>query len=297
MVRITKSEISAFTNLARHFRDACYWLMHDHLFMRIRRRAAILCAFVLAVSAYAQPNTVPTETFSGRIIKLFGDNPAFSADAECQVVALMPHFTPNFPEKITTTFPEKISFDHGKSRLQVNISEVKGNPVTAAVAGQMKTMGADTTVTISRPDLKTIYGIYPGLSAYDVTQMQDPDDAKPASAFKIATTELGKESVEGHPCVKNKAVVTNDQGKSQEFTTWNATDLNKFPVKIEMVHQGGSGPRSYTNVVTMLFRNVKLSKPDTALFDPPAGYKRYNSNGEMMEELMKRMGSTQQQHP
>lgn len=253
--------------------------------MRIQKRVPILCAFVLAVSACAQPNSAPTETFSGGIIKLFGDKAAFSADAECQVTTSAAQ---------VTTFPEKIAFDSGKSRLEVNISEVKGNPLTAAIAGQAKTMGIDRTVTISRPDIKTIYGIYPGLSAYDATPMQDPDDMKPASAFKIATTELGKEIVEGHPCVKNKAVVTNDQGKSQEFTTWNATDLNKFPIKFEIVHQGGSGRRSFTNIVTVLLRNVKMSKPGAALFDPPSGYKKFNSDDELMQELMRRMGSTRQ---
>jgi hypothetical protein len=255
--------------------------------MRIQRFLPILCAVVLGGSAYAQINAVPSATFSGSVTKLFMGNRVFSADADCQVVT---------SAGLVTTFPEKIDFDSGKSRLDVKISDVKGNPLTAAIADQAKAMGIDRTVTISRPDIKIVYGIYPGLSAYDATPMQDPDDAKPASAFRIKRTKLGEESVDGHPCVKYKAVVTDDQGKSQEFTTWNATDLNKFPVKIEMVHQGGSGARSFTNVVTMVFRNVKTTKPEAALFEPPAGYKKYNNDDELMQELLKRMEKTQQGH-
>lgn len=279
--------IRFFAFLARVFRGACYWLAQDHLSMRIQRFVPILCAVVLCAPAYAQPSMLPTDTFSGPMVKLFAGNRAFSAEAECRVATSASQIT---------TFPEKIDFDSGKSRLEVNISDVKGNPLTAVIADQAKAWGIDKTVAISRPDIKTVYGVYPGLSAYDATPMQDPDEAKPASAFKIRRTKLGEESVDGHPCVKHKAVVTDEQGKSQEFTIWNATDLNKFPVKIEMIRQEGSGARSFTNDVTVVFRNVKTSKPAAALFEPPAGYKKYKSDEELMQELMKRMGNTQKGH-
>jgi hypothetical protein len=109
-------------------------------------------------------------------------------------------------------------------------------------------------------------------------------DAKPASTFKIDMTELGKETVGGHPCVKNKAVITDDEGKTHEATVWNASDLNKFPLKIETTEEG--------RTTTMVFQNVKTSKPDAALFDPPADYKKYdNMQAMMQQEIMKRMGN------
>jgi hypothetical protein len=41
----------------------------------------------------------------------------------------------------------------------------------------------------------------------------------------------------------------------------------------------------------MLFKDVKLAKPDASLFDPPAGYKHYDNLQQMMQqEMMKRMG-------
>ena len=152
------------------------------------------------------------------------------------------------------------------------------------MAEHMKAMGMDRTVMISRPDTKTSYMVYPGLSAYAASPLQDPDATKPASSFKVETTELGKETVDGYDCVKNKVVVTDDQGKAHEFTTWNATDLNKFPVKIEMNEQG--------HELTMVFKNVKTSKPDAALFEPPADFKKYDSPQALMQqEMMKRMGT------
>ena len=54
-------------------------------------------------------------------------------------------------------------------------------------------------------------------------------------------------------------------------------------VKLEMSERG--------TVVTMVFKDVKLAKPEAKLFDEPAGLKRYTNMMTMMqEEMMKKMG-------
>ena len=72
----------------------------------------------------------------------------------------------------------------------------------------------------------------------------DTDTAAPGD-FKVEMTEIGKETVDGHPCVKNKVVVTDKENKKHESTVWNATDLKNFPIKIQTQEQGGNA--------TMLF--------------------------------------------
>jgi hypothetical protein len=141
----------------------------------------------------------------------------------------------------------------------------------------------DRMIAISRPDTKTAFVIYPGLEAYAAMPMDDTSATAPDSAFKIKTTELGKETIDGHPCVKNKTIVTDEQGTNHESTVWNATDLKNFPVKIETSEQG--------NQVTMVFKDVKLAKPDAKQFEPPASFKKYDDMRAMMQaEMMKRMG-------
>ncbi len=215
--------------------------------------------------------------FGGSLAKLFGDNPAFSADIEIETA---------MSSDQSMKMPGKMAFDSGKSRFEMNLSNAKGAQMSPQAAQQMKAMGMDQTIMISRPDTKTAYMIYPGLTAYAAMPIRDADASKPASAFKIQTTELGKETVDGHPCVKNKAVITDDEGKTHEATVWNASDLNKFPVKIETTDEG--------RTTTMLFKNVKTSKPDAALFEPPTDYKRYESPQALMQqEIMKRMRNMQ----
>ena len=58
---------------------------------------------------------------------------------------------------------------------------------------------------------------------------------------------------------------------------WSATDLKNFPVKVETTEGG--------NTVTMLFKDVKLEKPDAALnLEPPSDYKKYGDMMTMMDD-------------
>jgi hypothetical protein len=160
---------------------------------------------------------------------------------------------------------------------------MKGSKLPPGAADGMKQMGMDKMITISRPDKKLIYMIYPGFQAYAESPLRDPDAVKPESDFKVEVTELGKDTVDGHPCVKNKVVVTDKEDRKHEFAVWNATDLKKFPVKVETVERD--------NTIVMLFKDVELSKPDAGQFEPPSDFKRYESMQTlMMQEMMKRMG-------
>jgi hypothetical protein len=241
----------------------------------MRKFAVLAFSLALAVSVHAQSSSTG---FGSSLIKLFGDNDAFTSD----IVIQMSSSNPN-----ATTLPGKLAFNAGDSRLEINLAEAKGANTGPEFAQRMKAMGMEKTITISRPEKKEAYIVYPNMSVYAVSPLPD---AKPASAFKTKSTELGKETVDGHPCVKNKVTVTDDEGQSHDNTVWNATDLKNFPIKIETGEPG--------HTTTMSFSNVKLVKPDASLFDPPANYKRYESQQAlMMEEIPKRTGAMKPGHP
>lgn len=210
---------------------------------------------------------------SASTAQLLGENTEFSADVEVETHGPGPGSA--------ATIPGQMAFDHGKCRFAMDLAEIKGGQIPPGAAAQMKTMGMDKMVVISRPDRKMQYMVYPGLKSYAEIQSTENTDANPAD-FKVQLTELGKEAIDGHPCVKNKAVVTDKEGQKHESVVWNATDLKKFPIKMEVNEQGEPS--------TMLFKNVKLSKPAAALFDPPAGFTKYDSFMAMMQQaMMKRM--------
>jgi hypothetical protein len=215
---------------------------------------------------------------SGALAKLFGDNSAFSAAMEMQTK------DPNTGE--TLTMPGQISFAEGKSRFEMDMTKMKGGKLPPDAGAQMKAMGMAESVMISRPDKKVAYMVYPGLQAYLENPLPEADAPAPATDYKVETTELGKETVDGHPCVKNKVVVTDSKGEKHESTVWNAADLKSFPIKIEHTEEG--------QAVTMVFKDIKLSKPEASVFDPPADYARHESMQAMMQQvMMKRLGAGQ----
>lgn len=226
-------------------------------------------------SAHAQPGLGAPKgpQFSGSLTKLFGDNTTFSAALEMQ--------TKDGSTELVV--PGKLAFDKGKSRFEMDMTQIKGGKIPAGAAEQMKAMGMDSLVAITRPDKKLNYLIYPGLTAYIESEAKDAESTDAAGKYKVETTEVGKETLDGHVCVKNKIVVTDDKGKTHESLVWNATDLKKFPIKIETAEDGTK--------ITMLFKDIKLAKPDDAIFAPPATFKKYdNMMALMQEEIMKRVG-------
>ncbi|HTY88480.1 MAG TPA: DUF4412 domain-containing protein [Candidatus Acidoferrum sp.] len=236
----------------------------------------LVCLGVLPL--HAQPGPGPGRPggpqLSGAISKLFGDNQTFSATMEMGVKdrAGQP-----------ITIPGKLSFDTGKSRFEVNIADMHGGRMPPDAAAQMKAMGMDVMITISRPDQKTAYLIYPGLQSYAQIQTPNAENALTNTDFKVEITEIGKDTLDGHSCVKNKYVVTDKEGVKHESTVWNATDLKKFPIKIQTSEHGDE--------VTMAFKDVSLTKPAASLFEPPSDFKKYDNIQQLMQqEMMKRMG-------
>ncbi|HZQ48013.1 MAG TPA: hypothetical protein VFC07_13425 [Verrucomicrobiae bacterium] len=231
--------------------------------------AIFLCATLGTASAQfgrggggmAAPPTGPN--LGGANALLFGDNNSFTANFEMQSGSSQP-------------MGGKISVSDGKSRFEFDMTKLASGR-NASSAAQLKQFGMDTVASISRPDKKTVYTLYPGLNAYFETTIPD---APPATAGKSKTdiSKLGTETIDGHPCAKNKIVVTDDNGATHESTVWNASDLKNFPLKIEQTEGGQK--------VTMTFKDVKLDKIDASLFEVPSGAKKYDSMMTLMQQEM-----------
>jgi hypothetical protein len=231
--------------------------------------AFVFCAAF--ISAQAQPGMRGASPhgldFSGATGKLFGDNSSFSATLEMQTAQGAGN----------NSVGGSIAVSDGKSRFEMDITKTAGSHMNPQQAASMQSMGMANIVMISRPDLKVSRMYYPGLNAYVENSTSDAP-APAAGAYKTDITKLGEETVDGHPCVKNKVVVTDDKGVQHESTVWNATDLKNFPVKIEQTESG--------TATTMLFHNIKLDKVPADKFEVPAGTTKYDNMGAMMQQEM-----------
>jgi hypothetical protein len=209
-----------------------------------------------------------------QLAKLFGRNKAFSADATVSIK------DPSGKEMPAMEF--SYAMLDGKVRTDMDMAKIHGSGMTPQAITQMRSMGMDRIVHVFLPEKKVAYMIYPGMKAYCQMDTSKLTAQKEGKEPKIEKTELGKETVEGHPCVKSKVVITQDDGKKFESLQWQATDLKDFPVKSEMTSEDGT-------VVTTLFKNINQSKPDASLFDPPVDFKRYDTIQELMMSNMQHM--------
>ena len=213
--------------------------------------------------------------FDGSLARLFGDNAAFSAALEFQ--------TKDGGSGESMSMPGKLAFHEGKARFEMDMTQLRGGRIPPEAAEQMKAMGMGNMIIISRPDKKSAYMVYPGMKAYTENETKDAESAKTADKWKLEETELGKEAIASHPCVKYKVILTDDKGGKHESTVWKATDLKDFPVKIATAERDAE--------MVFLFKDVKLAKPDGAQFEPPKDFKRYDSMQALFqEEMLKRLG-------
>ena len=241
-----------------------------------------ICAVIASVACAAAPAVLGQQMFGGsrdygsaQMAKIFGKTQAFTATAEMTIADKQRRE----PMQMNTDY----AFLKGNVRTETDIVTVKGTSVPPQAVAQMRQMGMDRSINIYRGDKKMMYLVYPGLKAYcemDVSKMEKTDRPEQKEP-KIEVTQLGKEPVDGHPCVKNKITITSEDGTQHEVLAWQATDLNDFPIKTEM--QAGN------STITTHFRNIKLSAPAASLFDPPSDYKRYENMQEMMMSNMQRM--------
>lgn len=238
--------------------------------------AGIAAFFLTQLLAFGQPGGLPGMSSGSQLSpafsKLFGEHKAFSADSVMEV--------DQSSETGTMTMPGKIAYLSGKSRMDLDLGRSKGPQLPAGMAEQIKAMGMGDMSIISEEGTNMSYFVYPGLKAYLALSPQEAAGPDPNS-LKMETTELGSETVDGHPTVKNKVVMTDPNGKKTEATVWNATDLKKFPVRIEVGDKGAK--------MRMTFKNVKFEKPDTKLFQPPANFTKHTNIQGLMGEAMKKM--------
>jgi hypothetical protein len=221
----------------------------------------ILLAY--ATASAQQPATSPQLSTAGSptginaaFIKLFGDVSAFTARMETLVL--------DRSQKEWVRMPMDFALLDRKVRMDLNLEQTVSRDLPANMISVMKEKGMERIVTIFRPDQKVTLLIYPGPKTYQAMPLAKGESDAIEKGFQVEKTVLGKETIDGHACVKNKVVVKNQQGAVLRATTWNAPDLKDLPIRVEM--------KKEENTVIITFKQIEFAKPDIKRFDVPADY-------------------------
>jgi hypothetical protein len=236
---------------------------------------ATLVAWAAARGSAVAQFEVPGSTagVNAALTQLFGDVGAFSAKANVQVLGK------DQKEKITT--PMDFALLDNKLRVEVDTTQIRGPDMPAGAAASMKQFGLDRVVSVIRPDKKATFIIFPGIKSFVNTPMPKEEVAAYQKKPRLNKVALGKETLDGHPCVKNRVLVSNDKGVKSESTVWNATDLKDFPIQIMT--------KEKDDTIIIRYRQVQFTKPEVKSFDAPAGYKEYADVQDLMQGVMAKM--------
>jgi len=207
------------------------------------------------------------------LLQLFGSATAFSAKIDVRML------DDRQKESMSTTMD--FALLNGNMRIELEMSKMKSKELPVETIGQFKTLGMDRMVTIVRPDKKEALLVYPTLQSYVLMPMSVEEAANFQKGYKVEKTKAGKETIDGHPCLKNKVTVTDNTGEKHEAVTWNATDLKDFPIRIQIDQKDAT--------VLMTYKDVKLVKPDAGQFEAPSGYEKFASVDRLVQAAMVKM--------
>jgi hypothetical protein len=237
----------------------------------LRSKFLIIAGLALSISigAVAQGTSRATPGVSATMIRLFGDIPGFTAKAEVQLL--------DNAQKEVLSMPLDFAMLDKKIRVDVDMSKMKSDDVSPQNLEWFRQRGMINVVSIIAPD--KIYVYYPSRKAMLCTVSSPEAIAAAAKSAKLTQTEQGKETFAGHPCIKKRAMLNDEQGRPIEAITWNATDLKGFPVQIQI--------RDKESTSFVRFKQVQLTKPEAKLFEPPAGYTQFTNEDQLVEALMK----------
>lgn len=227
------------------------------LSLKVRQLAGLALVWFTGGVAFAQVLSGGSPaSLNTAFVKLFGPATAFTAKVDTFVLDPAQHET----LRMTMDF----AVLEGKARLDINLAQVTSKDLSPSILAGEKQRGMDRVTSIFRPDKKLTYTIYPGIQSYVSKALPKEEAEASEKGLKLEKQALGRETLDGHACVKNWVTVKDDKGPVLEATTWNATDLKDFPLQIEM--------KQKENTVRMRFSQVHLAKPDAKQFEVPAHY-------------------------
>jgi hypothetical protein len=236
---------------------------------KMKSRPFVLVAFfAIASAAQAQVNTDLAEEF-----------------VECtNYSALMVMQTTPPSGNASVVWRLRMYVAGDKQRIEIDVAQSEDPKMTPAVVANMKKMGLDKMIAIERPDQGIVHIFYPHLLAYADQPLKKPKAAR-KGINSIEFTLPGTEIIDGHRCIRKQGSYNDEEVKNQEISVWLALDAQNFPVKMKFKNEG--------NDITLLFQDLKLGRPDDALFEISPRLKKYSDvNRLAREEVPKRMRQT-----
>lgn len=237
--------------------------------------SAISVAWMVAWAPLTAPAQAPGLPggelgYNAAMAKLFADIPYFSVSVETVLT--------NLTDKSRLTVPMRMHKRQDLLRIEVDLVKLKGTGVALQGLSAMQNIGMARMTSLVDPKEKGMQVLFPDLKAY--SKVTTSEVALPDAGFKVTKKAGGKETINGQACVRQQVTLTSTDGQKVEATTWEATGLSNFPIRMLFRQKEGS--------MVMTFSDVRLEAPADDLFKIPSDYKPFESMSALMQEAMTR---------
>jgi hypothetical protein len=229
----------------------------------------LLAGSFLAQGQFRAPGGLPPG-FHHALLDVLGAGPAFYGRAMVQVA--------NGPDKDPALISCNIAVSSGRMRLESDSFQTGPNMPSAEVA-QLRNMHS---ISILRPDKNRMYLVFPDFRSFVEIGYDKSTGTDPSPLPQVTKTSLGSEFVGDQLCRKTQWKVTEPDNEQYDMTVWVATNWNNFPMRIKL----GSPP------AVVEFRDLHLEEPSGRLFDPPAGYTKYEGIPEIIQREAEKKRNT-----
>ncbi len=208
--------------------------------------------------------------YNAIVAKLFSDIPAFTATVETALT--------NATDKSRLTLPMKMMKLKDQMRIEVDLVKMKGAGVALQGLASMQNIGMARMTSIVSPGDRSMVVLFPDVKFHTRVGLSGAD--LPDTGFKVTKRQVGKDTIQGQPCLRMLVTLTSTDGVKQEATTWEAPALNRFPVRIFFKPEGSS--------MTMTFSDVRLTAPPEESFKVPSDSREFEGMSGLMQEAMTR---------
>lgn len=202
--------------------------------------------------------------------RLFNDIPAFSANVDTVLT--------NTADKSRLSVPMRMMKREERLRIEVDFGKLTGDGVDLQGLASMRTIGMSRLDSVVSPSERVMYVLFPDLKFSSQVPLTEGD--LPNAGFRVSKKALGRETIQGQACVRQRVTLTDAKGGKTEATVWEASALNGFPVRIFFQADGSA--------VVMTFTEVGLGAPPPDQFRVPAEYKTFESMTLLMREALDR---------
>ena len=227
--------------------------------------------------AHAGSTTAISSQPFGRAANALDHFPAFSAEYDLH--------TQSTSSVSVVTMSGRVARQDRNWRLEMDMGKMLTNgPLASPFLGDSPVPDVLDSLTnlsvtlVWRPDKKVLWRScsFPGTGIEGYFEEPLRNVAREGTNYSVRTSELGAQTVGDHAAIIHQLTFTDQTGGSESYTVWNATDLEGFPIRIQWVE--------HTTTNILMFKHVSLTRPDSALFEPPAS-KRYSPATLMLDAL------------